>query len=113
MVAELIFTFPVEIDYGAADLPDEEMMEVKKDKNSKLSKPLQDLICLIFDINTMKKTLYELEYDLDKMPLGMISQQQIRKGKQEKCFKFVKLSNTSRLQCFEGIARFIGGKRES
>lgn len=73
--------YKLDIDYG-------EEAEVKKmaksDIKSKLDKPVQDLVQLLFDVDVMKKMLLELQLDTEKMPLGKISQKQIKnavKGK--------------------------------
>lgn len=67
--------YPLEIDYG----DDED--EVKKfdtsSSTSKLAKPVQDLVRLIFDVESMKKAMLEFEIDLKKMPLGKLSKRQI------------------------------------
>lgn len=57
--------YPVEVDYGE----NAAKMEIS-DKPSKLPKPVQDLVRLIFDVNSMKKTMLEFELDTEKMPLG-------------------------------------------
>ncbi|KAB0391481.1 hypothetical protein E2I00_011328, partial [Balaenoptera physalus] len=62
--------YPLEIDYG----------------QSKLPKPVQDLIKMIFDVESMKKAMVEYEgkiplspqIDLQKMPLGKLSKRQIQ-----------------------------------
>ncbi|XP_044742670.1 poly [ADP-ribose] polymerase isoform X2 [Chrysoperla carnea] len=70
-------SYPIDLDYG------EESDQVKgltKDdisSNSKLAKPIQDLVQMIFDIEAMKKTMLEFELDLEKMPLGKLSKKQI------------------------------------
>ncbi|GFR22966.1 poly polymerase 1 [Trichonephila clavata] len=66
--------FPLDIDYGQ-DL--EVQQQLKPGENSKLPKPVQELICLIFDIEAMKKAMVEFEIDLKKMPLGKLSKKQI------------------------------------
>ncbi|XP_039295821.1 poly [ADP-ribose] polymerase [Nilaparvata lugens] len=48
--------------------------------NSSLSKPVQELLLMLFDINLMKKAMVEFELDLEKMPLGKISKYQILKA---------------------------------
>jgi len=67
--------FPLDIDMG------ENSEEVKKlstkDSKSKLDKPIQELITLVFDIERMKSALVEFEIDLSKMPLGKLSKKQI------------------------------------
>ncbi|CAG0890958.1 unnamed protein product, partial [Darwinula stevensoni] len=79
--------YPLEIDFG------HESEEVKKlsiqKSTSKLPKPIQELICLLFDVDNMKKALLEFEVildqqslllDLKKMPLGKLSKKQIEKA---------------------------------
>ncbi|KAL8613750.1 hypothetical protein ACOMHN_029607 [Nucella lapillus] len=67
--------YPLEIDYGQED------ESVKKltvsGSKSKLAKSVQDLICLIFDVDQMKKAMMEFEIDMKKMPLGKLSKRQI------------------------------------
>lgn len=58
--------YPIDIDYGE----DEAKLEIKDDGESKLPVPVQNLIKMIFDINTMKKVMLEFELDMEKMPLG-------------------------------------------
>lgn len=48
--------------------------------NSKLPKPVQELICMLFDVETMKRTMVEFELDLTKMPLGKLSRKQLEKA---------------------------------
>uniref|UniRef100_A0A8C0JP24 Poly [ADP-ribose] polymerase n=1 Tax=Canis lupus dingo TaxID=286419 RepID=A0A8C0JP24_CANLU len=69
--------YPLEIDYGQ----DEEAVKkltVKPGTKSKLPKPVQDLIKMIFDVESMKKAMVEYEIDLQKMPLGKLSKRQIQ-----------------------------------
>ncbi|XP_072031637.1 poly [ADP-ribose] polymerase 1-like isoform X2 [Amphiura filiformis] len=68
--------FPLDIDYG----DDEEKMAKMNEKagtTTKLDPAIQQLVKMIFDINTLKKTLVEFEIDLEKMPLGKLSRKQI------------------------------------
>ncbi|XP_018423552.1 PREDICTED: poly [ADP-ribose] polymerase 1 [Nanorana parkeri] len=69
--------YPLEIDYG------QEEDVVKKlsagaGTKSKLAKPIQELIKMIFDVESMKKAMVEFEIDLQKMPLGKLSKRQIQ-----------------------------------
>ena len=48
--------------------------------NSKLQKAVQDLICMLFDVETMKRTMIEFELDLTKMPLGKLSKKQLERA---------------------------------
>ncbi|KAB1258519.1 Poly [ADP-ribose] polymerase 1 [Camelus dromedarius] len=81
--------YPLEIDYGQ----DEEAVKkltVNPGTKSKLPKPVQDLIKMIFDVESMKKAMVEYEVtallenplcpqiDLQKMPLGKLSKRQIQ-----------------------------------
>ncbi|KAG6929434.1 poly(ADP-ribose) polymerase 1 [Chelydra serpentina] len=69
--------YPLEIDYGQ----DEEAVRkltVSAGTKSKLAKPVQDLIKMIFDVESMKKAMVEFEIDLQKMPLGKLSKRQIQ-----------------------------------
>lgn len=67
--------YPIDIDYGG---------DVNIDLNgdhpikSKLPTATQDLIKLMFDIESMKKTMLEFDLDMEKMPLGKLSQKQIQ-----------------------------------
>lgn len=67
--------FPMEIDYGQ----DEEQVQklTVQGSKSKLPKSVQDLLCMIFDIDSMKKAMMEFEIDMKKMPLGKLSKRQI------------------------------------
>ncbi|XP_020837799.1 poly [ADP-ribose] polymerase 1 isoform X1 [Phascolarctos cinereus] len=69
--------YPLEIDYGQ----DEEAVKkltVSAGTKSKLPKPVQNLIKMIFDVESMKKAMVEFEIDLQKMPLGKLSKRQIQ-----------------------------------
>ncbi|XP_003971725.1 poly [ADP-ribose] polymerase 1 [Takifugu rubripes] len=69
--------YPLEIDYGQ----DEEAVKrltATAGTKSKLAKPIQELIKMIFDVESMKKAMVEFEIDLQKMPLGKLSKRQIQ-----------------------------------
>ncbi|KAM8832738.1 poly [ADP-ribose] polymerase 1 [Spinachia spinachia] len=69
--------YPLEIDYGQ----DEEAVKrltASGGTKSKLAKPVQELIKMIFDVESMKKAMVEFEIDLQKMPLGKLSKRQIQ-----------------------------------
>jgi predicted DNA-binding WGR domain protein len=55
------------------------IVEIKKEP-SKLNERVQQLIKYISDVESMKKTLIELNIDLKKMPLGKLSKVQIDKA---------------------------------
>ncbi|XP_062619939.1 poly [ADP-ribose] polymerase 1-like [Saccostrea cucullata] len=68
--------YPLDIDYGQEE--DDSVMKLDKGSSrSKLPKAVQDLVCLIFDVESMKKTMLEFEIDTKKMPLGKLSKKQI------------------------------------
>uniref|UniRef100_H3A085 Poly [ADP-ribose] polymerase n=1 Tax=Latimeria chalumnae TaxID=7897 RepID=H3A085_LATCH len=69
--------YPLEIDYGQ----DEEAVKkltASAGTKSKLPKAIQDIIKMIFDVESMKKAMVEFEIDLQKMPLGKLSKRQIQ-----------------------------------
>lgn len=70
---------PVEIDHGQ-DIDELKAAKLKPGSNSTLAKAIQDLICLIFDIEAMKNAMIEFELDLKKMPLGKLSKKQVEKA---------------------------------
>jgi poly [ADP-ribose] polymerase len=47
---------------------------------SKLPNPVQDLVKMIFNVETMKQALLSFEIDLTKMPLGKLSKNQLDKA---------------------------------
>ncbi|XP_052769011.1 poly [ADP-ribose] polymerase 1-like [Mya arenaria] len=69
--------YPLDIDYGADDAGDVKKISMKGSK-SKLPPSVQDLVCMIFDVESMKKAMMEFEIDLKKMPLGKLSKKQIK-----------------------------------
>ena len=70
--------YPLEMDFGQ-DTEDIKNLNLKESKST-LAKPVQELITMIFDIESMKKAMVEFEIDLTKMPLGKISKKQIEQG---------------------------------
>ncbi|CAF4020079.1 unnamed protein product [Rotaria sordida] len=73
--------YPLEIDYGNHDIQ-KIFDNVNANKRFNLPKLVQDLICFIFDIESMEKALLSFEIDLTKMPLGRLSRNQLNKGYQ-------------------------------
>lgn len=67
--------YPLEIDYGQDD--EELKTTIAAGSKSLLPMPVQELIKMIFDVESMKKTLVEFEIDLKKMPLGKLTRRQI------------------------------------
>jgi poly [ADP-ribose] polymerase len=47
---------------------------------SKLHKSIQELVCMLFDVEAMKRTMVEFELDLTKMPLVKLSKKQLEKA---------------------------------
>lgn len=70
--------YPIDVNYGDEDETTKNLLE--SDITSELKKPLQDLMKLIFDVDTMRKVMLEFEIDLAKMPLGKLSKKQIEKA---------------------------------
>ncbi|XP_072266041.1 poly [ADP-ribose] polymerase 1 [Pyxicephalus adspersus] len=69
--------YPLEIDYGQEE-DVVKKLSVGAGTKSKLAKPVQELIKMIFDVESMKKAMVEFEIDLQKMPLGKLSKRQIQ-----------------------------------
>ncbi|CAF3424930.1 unnamed protein product, partial [Rotaria sp. Silwood2] len=75
--------YPLEIDYGQhAD--NEKMQKLLESANldirSKLPNAVQDLVKMIFNVETMKQAFLLFEIDLTKMPLGKLSKNQLDKA---------------------------------
>ncbi|OWA53684.1 Poly [ADP-ribose] polymerase 1 [Hypsibius exemplaris] len=68
--------FIMELDYGQEEADSEESA-VAAGSKTKLEKPIQDVIKMIFDVEEMKKTMKMFEIDLRKMPLGKLHRKQI------------------------------------
>jgi poly [ADP-ribose] polymerase len=72
----------IERDYS--DQTDEKACEQPEQEKllppSQLSPSVQELIKLLCDIRMMKKSMMEVGFDADKMPLGKISKEQVKKG---------------------------------
>jgi hypothetical protein len=71
--------YPLELDFGNTDT---NLKRITYDDSvslvSKLEKPVHDLIRLIFDVEKMKNAMIEFEIDLAKMPLGKLSEKQVK-----------------------------------
>lgn len=67
--------YPIDIDYAEDAKVD---LSAKHNVKSKLSQPVQDIIKIMFDIDAMKRTMMEFDLDMEKMPLGKLSQKQIQ-----------------------------------
>ena len=53
---------------------------IVSEKNSSLHLSVQELIALLFDVDTMKSQMIEFEIDLKKLPLGKLSKSQLKKA---------------------------------
>ena len=77
--------YPLEIDYGQHSDQDQ-MQRLIQSANgnlqSKLVPQVQDLVKMIFNVETMKQALLAFEIDLTKMPLGKLSKNQLDKAYQ-------------------------------
>ncbi|CAF5030062.1 unnamed protein product, partial [Rotaria sp. Silwood1] len=73
--------YPLEIDYGQHG-DNEQMQKALNDPDAKISSHLpqsvQDLICLIFNVEKMEEALLSFDIDLRKMPLGKLSRNQLK-----------------------------------
>jgi hypothetical protein len=97
--------YPIDIDNGD-DVDSSKLFE--SNIESKLKKSIQDLIRMIFDVNSMKKAMLEYEIDLDKMPLGKISKKQIQQAYLvlTELLALVKESNTDRSKYIAASNKF-------
>ncbi|XP_019618728.1 PREDICTED: poly [ADP-ribose] polymerase 1-like isoform X2 [Branchiostoma belcheri] len=68
--------YPLDIDYGQEE-EDLQKLKIKPGSKSTLAREVQEIIQMIFDIESMKKAMVEFEIDLKKMPLGKLSRKQI------------------------------------
>ncbi|KFB53219.1 AGAP003230-PA-like protein [Anopheles sinensis] len=67
--------FPIEIDYSEKKM--KRLAEESKIK-SKLAPSVQDLVRMLFDVDAMNRVMLEFELDMEKMPLGKLSQRQLQ-----------------------------------
>ncbi|KAF5305635.1 hypothetical protein FQR65_LT07716 [Abscondita terminalis] len=67
--------YPIDLDYGEDD---EAKLNIDLEIPSKLSKPVQNLIQLIFNVDNMKKVMLEFELNTEEMPLGKLSKAQLQ-----------------------------------
>ncbi|UJR16964.1 hypothetical protein I4U23_003862 [Adineta vaga] len=68
--------YPLEIDYNNDDI-EKFSNDTDSKVRSNLPQSVQDLIGLIFNVESMEKTLLSFEIDLTKMPLGKLSKNQL------------------------------------
>ncbi|KAM7363583.1 poly-(ADP-ribose) polymerase [Cochliomyia hominivorax] len=67
--------YPIDIDYANDAKID---LSTEHSVKSKLPQSVQDIIKLLFDVESMKRTMMEFDLDMEKMPLGKLSQKQIQ-----------------------------------
>ena len=75
--------YPLEIDYGQhgdSDQMQKLLQSANLNLKSHLAEPVQDLVKMIFNVETMKQALLSFEIDLTKMPLGKLSKNQLDKA---------------------------------
>ena len=65
-----------------AKIKEEKTNDINDMKEEGLEKPLADLIRLVFDLKTMNQHIIKIGYDSDKIPLGQLSSEVIKKGYQ-------------------------------
>ncbi|XP_046754057.1 poly [ADP-ribose] polymerase [Diprion similis] len=98
--------YPIDVDYGEDDETKNKFME--SEIKSNLKRPLQDLIKLIFDVDTMRKVMLEFEIDLAKMPLGKLSKKQIDKAYKvlSELQEFIRTGGVDRCKFVDASNRF-------
>lgn len=65
---------------GASDSRRGSKQSIASDVPSKLELPVQHLMQLIFSAQYFKEVMAEMNYDVEKMPLGKLSRTTIEKG---------------------------------
>ncbi|XP_057321273.1 poly [ADP-ribose] polymerase-like [Microplitis mediator] len=90
------------------DSDDSKVGTLESNIESKLKKPVQDLIRLIFDVNIMKKVMKEFEIDTEKMPLGKLSKKQLEKAYQvlTELQQLITKGNAERMLIIDASNRF-------
>ncbi|KAI3982500.1 hypothetical protein MKX01_031239 [Papaver californicum] len=70
--------FPLDLDYGVS----EKVLKSKESHltNSRLAQPVQNIMKMLFDIETYRSAMIELEIDMSEMPLGKLSKSNIQMG---------------------------------
>lgn len=95
--------YAIETDFGGEE--QEKKVGTSKIK-SELDQPVQDLVKLLFDIEGMKKAMLEFDLDMEKMPLGKLSQKQL--GEAMKVLKTI----SEYVRDGATNAEFIGGSNQ-
>ncbi|KAM3962867.1 poly-(ADP-ribose) polymerase [Aphomia sociella] len=100
--------YPLDIDYGDSE-ENKTTQVMKVDDSSSLPVPVQQLIIRIFDINAMKKTLLEFELDTEKMPLGKLTQKQIKTGYKvlSELLQYIEKGKVSQNKVIDATNRFF------
>ncbi|XP_026410146.1 poly [ADP-ribose] polymerase 1-like [Papaver somniferum] len=70
--------FPLDIDYGVS----EQVLKIKEPQlpSSRLAQPVQNLMKMLFNVETYRSAMIELEIDMSEMPLGKLSKSNIQMG---------------------------------
>ncbi|KAI3923415.1 hypothetical protein MKW92_030016 [Papaver armeniacum] len=70
--------FPLDIDYGIS----EQVLKIKEPQlpSSRLAQPVQNLMKMLFDVETYRSAMIELEINMSEMPLGKLSKSNIQMG---------------------------------
>lgn len=71
---------PDEQDPKTEDVETAKKQQKEQFESSKLSKPVRELIKLIFDMKMITNQMIEIGYDAKKMPLGKLSKENIKMG---------------------------------
>lgn len=87
--------YPMDIDYGGDDI--EKKITDQNTHKSELLPAVQDLMKLMFDLDNMKKAMLEFDLDMEKMPLGKLSQKQLSEALKvlQKLSELIKNGGTS------------------
>lgn len=95
--------YAIETDFGGEEI--EKKLNVKNVKST-LDPPVQELVKLLFDVEAMKKAMLEFDLDMEKMPLGKLSQKQLAEAMKvlKKISEYVRDGATN--------AEFIGGSNQ-
>lgn len=70
--------YPLDIDYGVNR--DASRKKNQSYTNSKLARPLMELMKMLFDVETYRAAMMEFEINMNEMPLGKLSKSNIQKG---------------------------------
>ncbi|KAG1705099.1 Poly [ADP-ribose] polymerase 2 [Nymphon striatum] len=68
------------IDYSVEKKRSNRKKELAPPPDSKLSKQIQDLMNLVFNVKAMENAVKEMQYDINKAPLGNLTNKQVAAG---------------------------------